>query len=86
MCSLCYQECDDPDVPPENMSTSESPNIYVTDARRARALAKAPFIHQMEEPDPTTLEELQLMQSMGLPTCFLNSPRDLDSDDEVECS
>ena len=31
----------------------------------------------------TTSQELHLMQRMGLPTCFLNSPRDLDSDDEV---
>ena len=37
----------------------------------------------MEDPDVTTSQELHLMQRMGLPTCFLNSPRDLDSDDEV---
>ena len=50
---------------------------------QARALSKAPYVHEMEDPDVTTSQELHLMQRMGLPTCFLNSPRDLDSDDEV---
>lgn len=37
----------------------------------------------MEEPDETSLQELHMMKEMGLPTCFFNPPRDLDSDEEV---
>ena len=54
------------------------------DHRKAKALAKAPYIHHMDEPDEQSRKELQIMYKMGLPTCFLNSPRSLDSDnDEV---
>ena len=83
---LFSQEAGDPEVivsSSEILSAPSSANIFVTDLRRAKALARAPFIAQMEEPDPETIQELQLMQRMGLPTCFLNSPRDLDSDEEV---
>ncbi|KAK3730853.1 hypothetical protein QZH41_009967, partial [Actinostola sp. cb2023] len=52
------------------------------DHRKAKALAKAPYIHHMDEPDEQSRKELQIMYKMGLPTCFLNSPRSLDSDDD----
>ena len=48
-----------------------------------RALSKAPYLHEMDEPDQTSLKELYAMRKMGLPTCFFNSPHDLDSDEEV---
>jgi len=47
-----------------------------------RALSRAPYLHEMDEPDQETLQELHVMKKMGLPTCFFNSPHDLDSDEE----
>jgi hypothetical protein len=39
----------------------------------------------MEEPDEASMKELKMMHGMGLPTCFLNSPRGLDSDEDEVC-
>ncbi|XP_032236042.2 uncharacterized protein LOC116617421 isoform X2 [Nematostella vectensis] len=52
------------------------------DHRKARALARAPYIHDMVEPDEEAVRELNTMHKMGLPTCFLNSFRSLDDDEE----
>ena len=62
--------------------TGKSGYIH-TSERHARALAKGPFLHEIEEPDEDTRKEIELMHIMGLPTYFLNSPRDLESDEEV---
>lgn len=53
------------------------------DHRKAKALSKAPYIDHMDEPDEQSMKELKMMYNLGLPTCFLNSPRSLDSDEEV---
>ena len=50
---------------------------------QVQALSRAPYLHGMDEPDQETLQELHAMKKMGLPTCFFNSPQDLDSDEEV---
>lgn len=44
---------------------------------------KATYLHEGEEADESTLQELEMMNKMGLPTCFFNSPCNLDSDDKV---
>ena len=44
---------------------------------------KATYLHEGEEADESTLQELDMMNKMGLPTCFFNSPCNLDSDDKV---
>lgn len=48
---------------------------------------KATYLHEGEEADESTLQELDMMNKMGLPTCFFNSPCNLDSDDKnyVSC-
>lgn len=56
--------------------------IHYLTASQYRALSKAPYLYEMEEPDESTLQEFNLMNKMGLPTCFFNSPRDLDSEEE----
>jgi len=57
--------------------------LTLLDHRKAKALSKAPYIDHMDEPDEQSMKELRMMYNMGLPTCFLNSPRSLDSDEEV---
>lgn len=65
------------------MPDTKTASFIHTSDRHARALAKGPYLHEIEEPDEDTRKEIEMMHIMGLPTYFLNSPRDLESDEEV---